>query len=107
MQGKVVTEWAACGIACIVVPFYTGLQVLSVAAEGDRFDYWIGDADQEFGLEVNGTMAESQNDLEARHRSKVQQLQENPYGVSGYVAVAGFAARQVIFSFSPFRGGAE
>jgi len=107
VQDKVVTEWAACGIACAVAPFYTGSQVLSVADEGDRFDYWIGSAEQEFGLEVSGTMSETPSDLEARHRAKVEQLRENPYRVGGFVVVVGFATRQVIFSFNRFLGGAE
>lgn len=107
VQEKVATEWAACGIACAVAPFYTGLQVLSVADEGDRFDYWIGDSEQEFGLEVSGTMSESLNDLEARHRMKVQQLRENPYRVGGYVVVVGLVTHQVIFSFNRFVEGAR
>ena len=105
VQEKVATEWAACGIACAVAPFYTGLQVLSVADEGDRFDYWIGNAEQEFGLEVSGTLSELQGDLEARHRRKVQQPRENPYGVGG--CVVGLVTRQVIFSFNRFVKGAE
>ena len=36
---RVITEWAACGIACVVMTLYTGLTVRAVAAEGDRFDY--------------------------------------------------------------------
>jgi hypothetical protein len=99
VQERTVTEWAACGVACAVLSFYTGLRVREVAADGDRFDYWVDDSEREYGLEVSGTMTE---DLEARHRAKVRQLRENPYGVDGYVVVVGFATREVIFSFDRF-----
>ncbi len=94
---RVVTEWAACGIACVVVSIYSGLNVREVAADGDRFDYWVDDGRYEYGLEVSGTTGE---DLETRHRAKVRQLCDNPYGVDGYVVVVSFATRHVILSFN-------
>lgn len=54
----------------------------------------------EYGLEVSGT---TKDDVESRHRAKVRQLQENPYGVDGYVVVVGFAKREVIISFHRFQ----
>lgn len=102
VQERVVTEWAACGIACAVLSVYTDLRIRSVAAEGDRFDYWIGNDEYEYGLEVSGTVMEAQEDVEARHRSKVRQLLDNPYEVDGYVIVVSFAARQAICSFHRF-----
>jgi len=96
---RTATEWAACGIACVVMSLYTGLRVRHVTGDGDRFDYWVGDGDHEYGLEVSGTMTD---DVEARHRLKVRQLRENPYGVDGYVVIVGFATREVIFSFNRF-----
>lgn len=97
VQERVVTEWAACGIACVVVDLYAGLTVREVAADGDRFDYWVDDGQYEYGLEVSGTMGE---ELEARHRAKVRQLCDNPYGVDGYVVVVSFATRRVILSYN-------
>jgi hypothetical protein len=93
---RVITEWAACGVACVVVACYVGLTVREVAADGDRFDYWVDNGTYEYGLEVSGTTGE---DLETRHRAKVRQLCDNPYGVDGYVVVVGFATRHVILSF--------
>jgi len=93
---RVITEWAACGIACVVVAFYAGLTIREVAADGDRFDYWVDDGLYEYGLEVSGTMGE---DLAARQRAKVRQLCDNPYGVDGYVVVVSFATRHIILSF--------
>lgn len=102
VQERTVTEWAACGVACAVISFYAGLRVREVAADGDRFDYWVDDGEREYGLEVSGTTTE---DLEVRHRAKVRQLRENPYGVDGYVVVVGFTTREVIFSFNRFEEG--
>jgi hypothetical protein len=93
---RVITEWAACGIACVVMTLYTGLTVRAVAAEGDRFDYWVDDGQYDYGLEVSGTLGA---DLDTRHRAKVRQLCDNPYGVDGYVVVVSFASRRVVLSF--------
>jgi hypothetical protein len=35
-----ITEWAACGVACILIYLYCDLRVTQVARVGDRFDYW-------------------------------------------------------------------
>jgi hypothetical protein len=102
VQDNTVTEWAALGVAFAVVAVYANLRVQSVALEGDRFDYWVTDGESDFGLEVSGTMTE---DVIARHREKVRQLRENPYGQDGYVVVVGFATRMVIFSFRHFEEG--
>jgi hypothetical protein len=99
IQERTITEWAACGVACAVVSVYTKLNIRSVAAEGDSFDYWIGNNEYELGLEVSGTLMADTADIEARHRSKVRQLLANPYGVGGYVIVVGFTLNRVIFSY--------
>jgi hypothetical protein len=85
------------GVACVVVTLYAGLTVCEVAADGDRFDYWVDDGRYEYGLEVSGTL---RADVETRHRAKVRQLCDNPYGVDGYVVVVSFATRRVIMSFN-------
>lgn len=100
IQPKVITELAACGIACVLVPLYADLRVLFTAQEGDRFDYWVGDDERLWGLEVSGTIDE---DLHTRHRAKIGQLLKNPFGVSGYVAVTKFSTRESIFSFHRYR----
>lgn len=100
VQERIVTEWAACGVACAVVSLYAGLRMREVAGNGDRFDYWVDDGEREYGLEVSGTTTD---DIETRHRAKVRQLRENPYGVDGYVVVVGFTTREIIFSFNRFK----
>jgi hypothetical protein len=99
-----VTEWAACAIACVVAHVYGQLQVCAVTGDGDRFDYWVTDGQRQLGLEVSGTVS---GDLEARHRAKVEQLLDNPFGVDGYVVVVDFEARRVIFSFHQYQEPSE
>ena len=97
-----VTEWAALGIACILVGLYPGLKIQAVTGQGDRFDYWVSDGRKDYGLEVTGTLA---GNLESRHAAKVQQWRENPYGVDGYVISVGFRAAMAICSFHRFQEG--
>jgi len=97
LQEHVMTEWAAVGIACVLVPLYASLRVLQVTQAGDGFDYWVGDEEREYALEVSGTI---EGRLAERHDAKVRQLQTNPYGVDGYVAVTRFAGPASIFSFN-------
>ena len=80
VQETVITEWAACGIACAVLPFYTQLQLVKVTESGDRFDYWVGDGQQLYGLEVSGVV---QGSLTCRQRTKTRQLLDNPCCRSG------------------------
>lgn len=96
---RVITEWAACGVACAVLARYTSLRLSAVTSDGDRFDYWIRDGDEEYGLEVSGTIAD---DLETRRRLKARQLCANPYGVDGYVVVVSFSIKEAICSFHRF-----
>jgi hypothetical protein len=96
VQYHTLTEWAALGVACVVIWHFAGLRLHAVAALGDGVDYWVKREDQEFALEISGTRTA---DLEDRHQEKVRQLLANPYGTDGYVVVVGFAARRVIFSF--------
>ncbi len=99
VQERTVTEWAACGVACVVLARYSQGRVSQVTGDGDRFDYWVSDGEQECGLEVSGTTTD---EVETRHRAKVRQWRENPYEVDGYVIVAGFASREVICSYHRF-----
>ncbi len=100
VQEHIITEWASCGIACIVVPLYIGLQIVQVAQAGDRFDYWVGNEVYELGLEVSGTLL---GDLERRHRSKISQLRANPYQLDGFVSVTDFRDMRTRLSFHQFK----
>ncbi len=96
---RTITEWAACGLACAVLARYTQARMFQVTGDGDRFDYWVRDGQREYGLEVSGTLTD---ELENRHRAKVRQLRDNPYGVAGYVIVTRFASLETICSFHQF-----
>lgn len=72
LQERVVTEWAAVGVACVLMPLYADLRILQVTQTGDGFDYWVGDDKWEYALEVSGTIGGS---LTGRHTTKVRQLQ--------------------------------
>lgn len=99
LQANTITEWAALGVACALVMHYTALRIQEVAVPGNCFDYWVVDGEHQYGLEVTGTMGD---DVESRHREKVRQLHDNPYGVAGYVVAVGFASRTAVFSFNRF-----
>jgi hypothetical protein len=104
VQEHVITEWAACGVACAMIPIYTGLQVLQVTQSGDGFDYWVGNEDQEYGLEVSGTMGV---EIEQRHRAKVRQLSQGPHEVGGYISITSFRTMNSILSFHQQQGVAD
>ena len=99
VQPKVQTELGALGVACALIPTLLGRRVLSVAGEGERFDYRIGNETGECGLEVSGTLSESADELRERHRQKIRQLRENPDRLDGYVVVVGFTRREVLISY--------
>ncbi len=96
VQDAVITEWAACGIACAVLPFYTQLRFVKVTESGDRFDYWVGDGKQLYGLEVSGIL---DGGIVRRQRMKTRQLLANPFGVGGYVCIVHFGQQSVDLSF--------
>lgn len=100
VQESVITEWAALGMACVVLSRYSPLRLQSVAVRGERFDYWVTDGQHRYGLEVSGTMT---GGLEGRHREKVRQLRENPFEVDGFVIAVAFDPAAVIFTFHRFR----
>lgn len=96
IQTSVITEWAAYGMACVVVPFYTGLQIAQVTQIGERFDFWVRKDGEKFGLEVSGTL---DGNLEQRQRIKQRQLLRNRNQVGGYVSVTSFQEQHTILSF--------
>jgi len=96
IQTSVITEWAAYGMACVIVPLYTGLQIAQVTQIGERFDFWVRKDGEKFGLEVSGTL---EGNLEQRQRVKQRQLLRNRNQVGGYVSVTSFQERRTILSF--------
>lgn len=91
-----ITEWAACCLAGVIVPLYAELQLLQVTLAGDGFDFWVGNESNEFGLEISGTQV---GDLALRHRQKVQQLLASRHDIAGFVSVTRFRPLRSILSF--------
>jgi hypothetical protein len=85
-QDPVLSEHAACGLACILVAERAGLEITEVTMRGDRADYWIGA--REMMLEISG---HQNGKLEALLAEKKDQLLKNPFGSDGYVCVVIFA----------------
>lgn len=98
VQERVVTEWAALGVACALLPALFGMYIVSVALEGERFDYRVSDGVTEWGLEVSGTMMEDAKEARERLRLKLRQFHDNPYGIMGYVLVVAFVRQEVLVS---------
>lgn len=98
-QSKTITEFAACGMACIVIPLYTRKKVLRVAQVGDSFDYWVGDEEAELALEVSGTL---EGNLAHLQTEKQRQLRRNPYGVDGFISLTRFTSGESLLAFYPY-----
>lgn len=98
IQEYVITEWAACGIACAVLWHYTELRVIDTAKRGQGFDYWVKGETQEQGLEVSGILSEDAGEMQRRHREKREQLFSSLM-VGGYVVIVGLARREIIVSY--------
>lgn len=98
VQERVLTEWAALGLACALLPQLLGVRIVSVAVEGERFDYRVSDGVTEWGLEISGMMTEDEGEVRERLRLKIRQLHDNPYGMPGYVVVAAFVRRETLIS---------
>lgn len=86
-QASVLTEFAALGVACILVHQRAGMEITEVTRRGDKVDYWIGD--RELLLEVSGTQ---DDDLATLCETKASdQLLKNPFHKNGFVCVSRFA----------------
>jgi len=96
VQASVVTEWAACGIACAILPVYTDFRLSCVTMRGERFDYWLDDGINLCGLEISGLL---HGNISTRKQIKQKQLQANPHKVTGYVCIVHFSKAAVHFSF--------
>jgi hypothetical protein len=98
-QDAVLTEFAALGLACILVAERLRMEISEVTRRGEKVDYWLGDRD--LLLEVSGAQV---CDLEALCEKKAQeQLLRNPFGRSGFVCVVDFSTRRARLWFYPYQ----
>ena len=96
VQEEMVTELAACGLTCAVLPLYTNFHLRMVAERGAGFDYWVGNGEELFGLEVSGMI---DGDIHARQQQKIAQLLTSRHQVGGFVSVVNFGQQLVELSF--------
>lgn len=97
------TEWGACGIACSLIERIHGLVITKRSRKGTGFDYWLGNADQDFSgnsllfqnvakLEVSGIFNDEQmSAIDRRVRDKIRQIERGKYSaLAAYVVVVEF-----------------
>lgn len=97
MQTSSLTELAAIAIAAILTCRVVNLGQLDVTKIGERADYRSLDVPSV--LEISGTT--STGEMSRRHREKIAQALDNPFGLDAYVVVCGFSQNKhsVRFSF--------
>ena len=97
-QREYITEAAAYALAFATVSRFTPATLVSVAERGDRYDYVLAENGNHCGIEVSGTQTEDRQIMRDRQAQKIRQLHDNPKRWGGYVAIIGFARREVWLS---------
>ncbi|MDL5052170.1 hypothetical protein QQ056_01110 [Oscillatoria laete-virens NRMC-F 0139] len=85
-QNPTLTEFAALGLACILLTNHTNLSITEVCYRGESVDYWLGNENdrKKYVLEVSGRSTGSIDDLCIE---KTAQLKANPWKRGGFVCV--------------------
>ena len=99
IQTKPIVEMAASALAFILIPNIVNLGQLDVTNYGDRADYRSLDIPSV--VEISGT--ETVSGLSRRHREKVAQALENPFGLDAYIVVCAFSTFGHLIRFSYHR----
>ena len=99
IQTRPLVEMAASALAFILTPNIVNLGQLDVTSYGDRADY--RSLDLPWVLEISGT--ETGSELARRHREKVAQALDNPFGLDAYVVVCAFSPVAHLIRFSYHR----
>jgi hypothetical protein len=105
MQSAPLVEFAAIALALIIVKRVVPLGRLDVTDYGARADYRA--RKRKKVLEVSGT--EVAAELGRRHREKIAQARDNPFGWDAYVVVCAFSAEghRIRFSQHPLQEAAR
>ena len=105
IQTKPIVEMAASALAFVLTPHIVNLGQLDVMNYGDRADY--RSLDMQSVLEISGT--ETLSELARRHREKVSQALENPFGLDAYVVVCAFSSsgHHIRFSYHRWKEEAD
>lgn len=93
----IATEWAACGIAFLLMEKIIGYTVVRQARKGNGIDYWLGEYNtytefvhEKARLEVSGILsAEYESNIKARVKQKINQVSDD--NVETYVIVVEFS----------------
>jgi hypothetical protein len=95
------TEFGACAIAILVILDLTDYTVISRAAKGGGFDYWLGkeENDEELPsyqnkarLEVSGILRGNDSDIQSRVRKKLKQVEpSDDTTLPAYIVVVEFS----------------
>ena len=91
-------EWAACGIAFLVMEALTGFIVIRQARKGNGFDYWLGSENKDTRmfqekayLEVSGILkAANQSSIKTRLSQKLGQI-DDVEDIPAYAIVVEFS----------------
>jgi hypothetical protein len=100
----IATEWAACGIAFLIVEQVMGLEVVRQARKGGGFDYWLGEVDstkllvqEKARLEVSGILkAENPSQIRVRLRQKIKQIKAVEDELPKYAIVVEFSTPTIL-----------
>ena len=105
IQTKPIVEMAASALAFVLTPHIVNLGQLDVMNYGDRADY--RSLDMQSVLEISGT--ETPSELARRHREKISQALENPFGLDAYVVVCSFSSsgHHIRFSYHRWKEEAD
>ena len=91
IEEEKITEFAAIGVAGVILGKLTQLRFIRRARRGDRFDYFVANEEEamnwEYPLEVAGRR---RRDCKSLCKKKAEQLKQNPYRASGYVVACVF-----------------
>lgn len=103
------TEYAACGIACLLIIELTEYTVIERAFKGSDqgFDYWLGfEDDPELiyrgRLEASGIFHGNSSQVAQRARQKIQQTNASDHlGIPAYAVVVEFSSPTAKMVFKP------
>ena len=98
---EVATEHGAYGIAVLLVPRISDLQVVERSKKGTGFDYWLGTSTEpdslfqnKARLEVSGIRSGADTVIARRVRKKIRQTQQSPSTLAALVVVVEFGGPQ-------------
>jgi len=92
---KETTEWAACGIAFLIIPSITSFTVVERSFIGTTVDYWLGHSNDPLfqnkaRLEVSGIRRGNESEIKSRVSEKLRRSAKIPNSLPLYVSVTEF-----------------